>query len=690
MRRASSSDFASPRQASRAASEAAPSPSPSPRGRRGAPEHIPSHITLSNANADLKKSIGQLRAERDGAFGERDAVLRQLKVLKQRAREHLAALHAEKQMLEEQAAAATRRLREHEEAHAALHAKLKAAEERLAAMAASFKAAEEIQTRVAAEREVEHAALLDERAGRRAAEEGRRRSEEAAAALRDERGRLVAKCEIYEERDAELRAKAERTDEEVRMLRTKLQAVEEAEKAGGALARREREELEASRDRLARFAEMEEARGRAHQELAAAKAERRILEEGSRRVEESLRADKDALTRRCDALDARTAELMSARDAAAAEKLEALSAQATAQAATSAAASELRVAEERLARAEAAAEALREAKGELGARAAAAEEHGAQLAARLAAADERYGVLRKEHEAVQAALADGAAARAAAEEGARRSKEFAAGMRDERGRLVAKCEIYEERDAELRAKAARLEAEMRPTTDRMAAVQAEHDALLASSHRDKAEITKYRAQLTHFAEMEEGRSAAQRELAACRAERTLLEESARRGEADHRADKDSLLRKIDALLGRQAELQAERDAAAAGQREAQVALARAEADGRVLRELAGQAGDRVEAQKDREGALLAAQALAGDYARQLAALSELQAAHRTADARARGTPLPRGGGGDVLLDSGEPADDGAVDWAAFAAATDYQLGSPGVYPSYSSPALFTR
>ena len=76
MRRASSSDFASPRQASRAASEAAPSPSPSPRGRRGAPEHIPSHITLSNANADLKKSIGQLRAERDGAFGERDAVLR--------------------------------------------------------------------------------------------------------------------------------------------------------------------------------------------------------------------------------------------------------------------------------------------------------------------------------------------------------------------------------------------------------------------------------------------------------------------------------------------------------------------------------------------------------------------------------------------------------------------------------------
>ena len=40
--------------------------------------------------------------------------------------------------------------------------------------------------------------------------------------------------------------------------------------------------------------------------------------------------------------------------------------------------------------------------------------------------------------------------------------------------------------------------------------------------------------------------------------------------------------------------------------------------------------------------------------------------------------------------SGEPADDGAVDWAAFAAATDYQLGSPGVYPSYSSPALFTR
>ena len=120
------------------------------------------------------------------------------------------------------------------------------------------------------------------------------------------------------------------------------------------------------------------------------------------------------------------------------------------------------------------------------------------------------------------------------------------------------------------------------------------------------------------------------------------------------------------------------------------ALARAEADGRVLRELAGQAGDRVEAQKDREGALLAAQAIAGDYARQLAALSELQAAHRTADARARGTPLPRGGGGDVLLDSGEPADDGAVDWAAFAAATDYQLGSPGVYPSYSSPALFTR
>ena len=109
---------ASPRQASRAASEAAPSPSPSPRGRRGAPEHIPSHITLSNANADLKKSIGQLRAERDGAFGERDAVLRQLKVLKQRAREHLAALHAEKQMLEEQAAAATRRLREHEEARA--------------------------------------------------------------------------------------------------------------------------------------------------------------------------------------------------------------------------------------------------------------------------------------------------------------------------------------------------------------------------------------------------------------------------------------------------------------------------------------------------------------------------------------------------------------------------------------------
>ena len=445
MRRASSSDFASPRQASRAASEAAPSPSPSPRGRRGAPEHIPSHITLSNANADLKKSIGQLRAERDGAFGERDAVLRQLKVLKQRAREHLAALHAEKQMLEEQAAAATRRLREHEDAYAALHAKLKAAEERLAAMAASFKAAEEIQTRVAAEREAEHAALLDERAGRRAAEEGRRRSEEAAAALRDERGRLVAKCEIYEERDAELRAKA-----------------------------------------------------------------------------------------------------------------------------------------------------------------------------------------------------------------------------------------------------ARLEAEMRPTTDRMAAVQAEHDALLASSHRDKAEITKYRAQLTHFAEMEEGRSAAQRELAACRAERTLLEESARRGEADHRADKDSLLRKIDALLGRQAELQAERDAAAAGQREAQVALARAEADGRVLRELAGQAGDRVEAQKDREGALLAAQAIAGDYARQLAALSELQVAHRTADARARGTPLPRGGGGDVLLDSGEPADDGAVDWAAFAAATDYQLGSPGVYPSYSSPALFTR
>ena len=82
--------------------------------------------------------------------------------------------------------------------------------------------------------------------------------------------------------------------------------------------------------------------------------------------------------------------------------------------------------------------------------------------------------------------------------------------------------------------------------------------------------------------------------------------------------------------------------------------------------------------------------IAGDYARQLAALSELQAAHRTADARARGTPLPRGGGGDVLLDSGEPADDGAVDWAAFAAATDYQLGSPGVYPSYSSPALFTR
>ena len=227
-------------------------------------------------------------------------------------------------------------------------------------------------------------------------------------------------------------------------------------------------------------------------------------------------------------------------------------------------------------------------------------------------------------------------------------------------------------------------------TDRVAAVQAEHDALLASSHRDKAEITKYRAQLTHFAEMEEGRSAAQRELAACRAEKTLLEESARRGEADHRADKDSLLRKIDALLGRQAELQAERDAAAAGQREAQVALARAEADGRVLRELAGQAGDRVEAQKDREGALLAAQAIAGDYARQLAALSELQAAHRTADARARGTPLPRGGGGDVLLDSGEPADDGAVDWAAFAAATDYQLGSPGVYPSYSSPALFTR
>ena len=123
-------------------------------------------------------------------------MLRQLKVLKQRAREHLAALHAEKQMLEEQAAAATRRLREHEDAHAALHAKLKAAEERLAAMAASFKAAEEIQTRVAAEREAEHAALLDERAGRRAAEEGRRRSEEAAAALRDEKGRLVAKCDV--------------------------------------------------------------------------------------------------------------------------------------------------------------------------------------------------------------------------------------------------------------------------------------------------------------------------------------------------------------------------------------------------------------------------------------------------------------------------------------------------------------
>ena len=65
-----------------------------------------------------------------------------------------------------------------------------------------------------------------------------------------------------------------------------------------------------------------------------------------------------------------------------------------------------------------------------------------------------------------------------------------------------------------------------------------------------------------------------------------------------------------------------------------MALARAEADGR-LRELAGQAGDRVEAQKDREGTLLAAQAIAGDYARQLAALSELQAAHRR---RARARP----------------------------------------------------
>ena len=77
-----------------------------------------------------------------------------------------------------------------------------------------------------------------------------------------------------------------------------------------------------------------------------------------------------------------------------------------------------------------------------------------------------------------------------------------------------------------------------------------HAAFTKSRRRcDKAAITKYRAQLTHFAEMEEGRSAAQRELAACRAEKTLVEESARRGEADHRADKDSLLRKIDALLG---------------------------------------------------------------------------------------------------------------------------------------------
>ena len=62
-------------QASRARVGGAPSPSPSVpwAARRARAPDAMSHISASNANADLKKSIGQLRAERDGAFGERDA-----------------------------------------------------------------------------------------------------------------------------------------------------------------------------------------------------------------------------------------------------------------------------------------------------------------------------------------------------------------------------------------------------------------------------------------------------------------------------------------------------------------------------------------------------------------------------------------------------------------------------------------
>ena len=262
-------------------------------------------------------------------------------------------------------------------------------------------------------------------------------------------------------------------------------------------------------------------------------------------------------------------------------------------------------------------------------------------------------------------------------------------MRDERGRLVAKCEIYEERDAELRAKAARLEAEMRPTTDRMAAVQAEHDALLASSHRDKAEITKYRAQLTHFAEMEEGRSAARRARGVQgREDAPGGERAARRGGPPRR---QGLAAPQDRRAARAAGRAAGRARRGGGGAARGAGGARARRGRRPRPPRArGQAGDRVEAQKDRRARCSPRRRLAGDYARQLAALSELQAAHRTADARARRHAAAarrrrrrpprfgrarrrrRGRLGRVRRRDRLPA------------------GSPGVYPSYSSPALFTR
>ena len=240
----------SPRQASRAASEAAPSPSPSPRGRRGAPStsrrtsRCPTRTPTSEHRPAAARSDGC-------AFGSATRCSRQLKVLKQRARRHLAALHAEKQMLEEQAAAATRRLREHE--GGARRAPREAEGERRSALCRD---GGELQggrgdpdARGGGARG-EHAALLDERApGRRAAEEGRRRSEERGGGIARREG--AARRQVRDLRGARRRAAREGGSGR----RGGAHAADEAAGGGGSgeggrrARAEEREELEASRDR---------------------------------------------------------------------------------------------------------------------------------------------------------------------------------------------------------------------------------------------------------------------------------------------------------------------------------------------------------------------------------------------------------------------------------------------------------